>query len=126
MNIFTELKTKLSRRATGILNTPSDHERPQDDVPDEVILRHLRDDYHNMSRERHILITYIRWMENIYKGAQVRLLDLTSKTNKSRSKKWLIQAVRMIAYDITRSHIDAQRKLREMIDQMNSKKEETE
>lgn len=126
MNILTELRIKLSRRATGILNTPADHERPQDDVPDEVVLRHLRDDYHNMSRERHILITYIRWMENIYKESQVRLLDLTSKVNVNRSKKRLIQEMRWLAYNITRSHIDAQRKLREMIDHLKNKEDEEE
>jgi len=77
MNIFTEIWTsKLPRRVIEWIQKPVDHERPQDDVPDETILRHLHADYRKMLRERLTLIQYIRKMENIYKNAQMGIFQM--------------------------------------------------
>lgn len=114
MNIFTEIATKISRRVVRWIETPCDHPRPQDDVPDEVILRHLHSDYRKLSHERMTLIAYIRHLENIYKEAQMTLFKL-SISNNPPSKKRIVQEIRVLTYNLTKEHIAAQQQLRSML-----------
>lgn len=114
MDVFTEIRTKLSRRVGKWIDTPADHERPQDDVPDETILRHLYADYRKLSRERRTLIAYIRRMEGIYKETQTGLFYLAVSKNPPTRKR-MMQELRLLAYNLTKDHIAAQARLREML-----------
>lgn len=115
MNIFSEIRaSKLPRCVIRWFMGPPDHERLQDEVPDEVILRHLYDDYRKMLRERMTLIAYIRKMENIYKEAQTELFKM-SMSNNPPTRKRIMQNLRWLAYNLTKDHIDAQKFLREML-----------
>ena len=115
MNIFTEIWTaKISRRVMEWLKTPCGHPRPQDDVPDEVILRHLYADYRKMLSERMTLIAYIRKLENIYKDAQMGIFKM-AVSNNPPTKKRMVQNLRILAFDLTKRHIAAQEQLRDTL-----------
>ena len=115
MNIFTEIWTnKISRRVMEWLKTQCDHPRPQDDVPDEVILRHIHADYRKMLNERMTLIAYIRKLESIYKDAQMGIFKM-AVSDYPPPKKRIVQDLRVLAYDLTKRHIEAQKQLRDML-----------
>ena len=115
MNILTEIWTsKLPRRVIKWIMTPADHERPQDDVPDETILRHLNADYRKMLHERLTLIAYIRKLENIYKNAQMGIFQMAVSDNPPTRKR-MVKNLRLLAYNLTKEHIAAQKQLREML-----------
>lgn len=108
MDILDEIKTWLTDRVKKYLGTPSDHPRPQDDVPEETVLRHLYADYLKYYEERTVLIQYIQRMEKIYKVAQGGLLDITLYKKGRLTKNRLLQELTIIAYDMTKAHLDAQ------------------
>lgn len=114
MDIFTEIRTKISRRVLKWAATPADHERPQDDVPDETVLRHLYADYQRLSRERSILIHYIRRMEKIYEESKVGMFRIA--TGKKGTRNRIRQELCLIAYNVVKEHLDAQQKLREELE----------
>lgn len=125
MNIISEIGLKITRHVLQYLNNPSDHPRPQDDVPEETILRHLYADYRKLSEERSTLINYIRQMENIYKQAQGGLLDIVLYKKDRHTKKRILQELQLIAYHITKDHLKAQQQLRIQLGVTDEQKEES-
>ena len=115
MRLFTEIGTKISRRVMRWIETPSDHPRPQDDVPDAVVLQYLYRDYRKMLHERMTLIAYIRKLETIYKEAQTELFRI-SVSNNPPTRKRIVQNLRILTYNLTKEHIAAQQQLRKMLD----------
>ena len=114
MDIFTEIRTKISRRVLKWAATPADHKRPQDDVPDETVLRHLYADYQRLSRERSILIHYIRRMEKIYEESKVGMFRLSTRRKGTRSR--IRQELCLLAYNVIKEHLDAQTQLRKELE----------
>lgn len=114
MDIFTEIRTKISRRVLKWAATPADHKRPQDDVPDETVLRHLYADYQRLSRERSILIHYIRRMEQIYEESKVGMFRIA--TGKKGTRNRIRQELCLIAYNVVKEHLDAQTQLRKELE----------
>ena len=119
MNILYEIGLKLSRRVMQWLETPCDHPRPQDDIPDEVILRHLHSDYRKYLHERMTLIAYIRKLEVLYKNTQSELFRI-SVSSSPPTKKRIIQQLRILTYNLTKEHIAAQQSLRSMLGESNN------
>ena len=72
------------------------------------MLRHLYADYRKYYEERTVLIQYIQRMEKIYKVVQGGLLDITLYKKGRLTKNRLLQELTIIAYDMTRAHLDAQ------------------
>ena len=114
MNIFDEIRTKLKGKVLKYLNTPADHPRPQDDVPDETVIRHLYADYRKYYEERTVLIQYIQRMEKMYKVSQGGLLDITLHKRNLLTKKRVLQELTIIAYNMTKAHLDAQELLKSL------------
>lgn len=111
ISFFTELRNKITASMRKKLSRPADHPRPQDDVPTERVLAYIVGDYQRMYNERQALIDYIRALESIYSEVQIHLY-------KNATEKWTPTKKRMLAderellYDVTRSHLKAQEKLR--------------
>jgi hypothetical protein len=123
MNIFTEIKNKISSRVLKWTETPSDHKRPQDDVPEETIRRHLYADYQRLTHERSILINYIRRLENIYEEAKMGMFRIA--TVKKGTKNRIKADLQLVAYNTIRNHLDAQNQLKKALgmDDQNDEQE---
>jgi hypothetical protein len=117
MNIFSEIKTKIMGHMRIYLEQPPTEKRPQDDVPDERVLKYVVGDYQRMFHERLALIAYIRRLENIYKNAQMGIFRYAAhdKIEKIPNKKRMVQELRLLLYDITKEHLSAQKQLRKMV-----------
>lgn len=116
MNIFKEIWTgRISRRVINWIQTPAAHERPQDDVPDETILRHLYADYRKMLAERLALISYIRKQEHIYKKAQAGLVAMAADGG-PWDRKLMVKKLRKLSRELTWDYIAAQQKLRKTLE----------
>ena len=113
MNIFNEISTKLSAKVRKHSAEPADHERPQDEIPNERVLHFIVSDYRRMYNERGALIAYIHSLEAIYKETQTRLFKDTISTE--IKKKRLVADVRQILFDTTNDHIKAQERLRQQL-----------
>lgn len=111
MNIFTEIRNKITPSMRKKLDVPADHSRPQDDVPDERVVHRVVADYQRMYNERQALIDYIRAMEKLYKETQSGLYKAVSMP-KLPTRNRLIADVRLALYDMTNYHIIAQKMLR--------------
>ena len=122
MNIFTEIRNKITPSMRKKLDVPADYPRPQDDIPEERIAHRIVADYQRMYNERQALIDYIRTMEKLYKNAQVDLLKAVTKKNLKRNR--LIGDVRLALYDMTSHHMTAQKMLRRNLGMLEE--EETE
>lgn len=117
MNIITEIKTKIMGHMRQYLERPPEGHRPQDDVPDEHVLKYIVRDYRRMFHERLALIAYIRRMENIYKVTQKGLFVYACHDNidKLPAKKRMVQEIQLLLYDITKEHLSAQKQLQKMV-----------
>lgn len=107
MNIFKEIKRRITLSMRRYLEAPADHPRPQDDVPNERVLHYIVKDYRRMYLERQTLIDYSRALERIYKETQVALYrDVTAQ--KRPTRKRLMQNMKMTLFDMTQQHMAAQ------------------
>jgi len=110
MNVFAELRNRLSLGLRRRLDVPSDHERPQDEIPEERITLRIVEDYQRMYGERQTLIDYIRSQEAIYKDAQRVLYRLVMRKAPTRRK--IMEELKLLLYDMTFDHMKAQQTLR--------------
>lgn len=117
MDIFSEIKTKILRPVRGYLLSSQEKPRPQDDVPDERVLKYIVGDYRRMFIERTALIAYIREMECIYKDMQTEVFRIVGGGGRSVGKKnRMVQDLRQMLYNNTKKHMEQQELLRRKIE----------
>lgn len=81
------------------------------EIPTELIIHYIVKDYQRLFRERSILIHYIRQMEKIYEESKVGMVRLSTRKKSSRNR--IRQELCLLAYNIIKEHLDAQKQLRE-------------
>ena len=113
MNIFDEIRNKITPSMRRKLDVPVGYPRPQDNIPEERVTHRIVADYRRMYNEHQALIDYIRAMEKLYKNAQVDLLKAVTRKNQKRSR--LTAEVKLALYDMTTTHMTAQKTLRKSL-----------
>lgn len=123
MNIFTEIKRRVTGSMRRYLESPADRRRPQDDAPDEQVTLRVVADYQRMYRERQAVVGYIRHLEKIYKDAQTTIYQ-TVMPSSPPTRRRIIENLKILLFDITEHHLEAQKLLRKELGMTEKDEEE--